>query len=153
MRTLAQSESPKPLLIKIAPDLEWSEIDDILELALQFGIRGIIATNTTLQRTNLQSRYQNETGGLSGQPLRQRSTEIIRYIHQHTDKKLVIVGVGGIFTGDDVWEKLSAGATLVQAYTGFIYKGPAFVRQAITQLEVRMRQAGISRYEDITGIN
>ncbi|MEP6986565.1 MAG: quinone-dependent dihydroorotate dehydrogenase [Chloroflexota bacterium] len=152
IRTLAHDQSPKPLLIKIAPDLEWSEIDDILELALQFGIAGIIATNTTLQRPNLRSPYQTETGGLSGQPLRQRSTEIIRYIHQHTEKKLVIIGVGGIFTGEDVWEKLSAGAALVQVYTGFIYKGPAFVKQALTELEARMRQSGITRYEDIIGI-
>ena len=149
MRILAQNNSPKPLLIKIAPDLEWSEIDDILELALQFGIAGIIATNTTLQRKDLHSPYQTETGGLSGQPLRQRSTEIIRYIHQLTEKKLVIIGVGGVFNGDDIWEKLSAGATLVQAYTGFIYKGPAFVKQVLTQLETRMRQTGISCYEDI----
>ncbi len=153
MRILARNDSPKPLLIKIAPDLDWSEIDDILDLALQFGLAGIIATNTTLQRPNLHSAYQSETGGLSGQPLRQRSTEIIRYIRQHTENKLIIIGVGGIFTGDDVWEKLSAGATLVQAYTGFIYKGPAFVKHALTQLETRMQQAGITRYEDITGIN
>ncbi len=152
MKSLAGNASPKPLLVKIAPDLEWSEIDDILDLALQFGISGIIATNTTLQRPNLKSAYQTEMGGLSGQPLRQRSTEIIRYIHGHTEKKLVVIGVGGIFTGDDVWEKLSAGATLVQSYTGFIYKGPVFVKQSITPLEARMRQAGISHYSDITGI-
>lgn len=152
MKSLAGNQPPKPLLVKIAPDLEWLEIDDILDLSLQFGIAGIIATNTTLQRTNLKSTYQTETGGLSGQPLRQRSTEIIRYIHKHTEQQLTIIGVGGIFTGDDVWEKLGAGATLVQAYTGFIYKGPAFVKQALTQLEARMRQSGITRYEDIIGI-
>ncbi len=152
MRTLAGNESQKPLLVKIAPDLEWSEIDDILDLALQFGIAGIIATNTTLQRPTLHSPYQTETGGLSGKPLGQRSTEIIHYIHQHTEKKLVIIGVGGIFTGDNVWEKLSAGATLVQAYTGFIYKGPTFVKQALRQLETKMREMGIQRYEDIIGI-
>ncbi|MBI1280395.1 MAG: quinone-dependent dihydroorotate dehydrogenase [Anaerolineaceae bacterium] len=152
MKSFAGNASLKPLLVKIAPDLEWSEIDDILELSLQFGIAGIIATNTTLQRPQLKSTHQTETGGLSGQPLRQRSTEIIRYIHEHTEKKLTIIGVGGIFTGDDVWEKLSAGATLVQAYTGFIYKGPAFVKQALAQLEARMKQSGISHYEDIIGI-
>ncbi len=152
MKSLAGNQLPKPLLVKIAPDLEWSEIDDILDLALKFGIAGIIATNTTLQRSNLHSHYQTETGGLSGKPLGERSTEIIRYIHQHTEKKLVIIGVGGIFTGDDIWEKLSAGATLVQAYTGFIYKGPAFVKQALSGLETRMRQAGIKHYEDIIGI-
>lgn len=152
MKSLAGNQFPKPLLVKIAPDLEWSEIDDILDLSMQFGIAGIIATNTTLQRPNLKGAYQSQTGGLSGQPLRQRSTEIIHYIHGYTEKKLVIIGVGGIFTGEDIWEKLSAGATLVQAYTGFIYKGPAFVKQALTQLEVRMRQAGITRYQDIIDI-
>jgi dihydroorotate dehydrogenase len=152
MHTLAGNSASKPLLVKIAPDLTWPEIDDILDLSLQLGIAGIIATNTTLERPNLVSRYQTETGGLSGQPLRQRSTEIIRYIHQHTEKKLVVIGVGGIFTGDDIWDKMAAGASLVQAYTGFIYKGPAFVKQAITQLEARMHQAGISRYEDLIGL-
>ncbi len=149
MRDLARGGSPKPLLIKIAPDLTWPEIDDILDLALEFVIAGIIATNTTLERPHLHSSYQNEAGGLSGQPLRQRSTEIIRHIHQHTDNKLLIIGVGGVFTGDDVWEKLEAGASLVQAYTGFIYKGPAFVKTALAQLESRMRDAGITQYQSI----
>lgn len=149
LRELSGDGHPKPMLIKIAPDLTWSEIDDVLDLALQFGITGIIATNTTLERPNLHSPYQTEVGGLSGQPLRQRSTEIIRHIHQHTGDKLVVIGVGGIFTGDDIWEKLEAGAALVQAYTGFIYKGPAFVKQAIAQLESRMRQAGMTQYGEI----
>ncbi|MCA0453748.1 MAG: quinone-dependent dihydroorotate dehydrogenase [Chloroflexi bacterium] len=149
MRELGPGQAPKPLFVKIAPDLSWAEINDLLDLALQFGIMGIIATNTTLERPNLSSPYQSETGGLSGQPLRQRSTEIIRHIRQHTEGKLVIIGAGGIFTGADILEKLEAGASLVQAYTGFIYKGPAFVRQAISQLENRMRQAGLSRYQEI----
>ncbi len=152
MHTLAGSTASKQLLVKIAPDLSWPEIDDILDLSLQLGIAGIIATNTTLERPSLKSSHQTETGGLSGQPLHQRSTEIIRYIHQHAGKKLVIIGVGGIFTGDDIWDKMTAGATLVQAYTGFIYKGPAFVKLAITQLEARMRQSGINRYEDLIGL-
>lgn len=152
MRHLGQGKPAKPLLVKIAPDLSWSEVDDILEVALQHQIAGIIATNTTLERSNLTSPSQAEIGGLSGQPLRQRSTEIIRYVYQKTGKQLPIMGVGGIFSGDDIWEKMNAGASLVQAYTGFIYRGPAFVKSAITQLEARMRQAGITRYEDIVSV-
>jgi dihydroorotate dehydrogenase len=141
---LTQGAQAKPLLIKIAPDMTWAQIDIVLELALHHQISGIIATNTTTARTSLQSQYAGEDGGLSGRPLRERSNEIIRYIYGQASGKLCIIGVGGIFSGDDIWDKLRSGATLVQAYTGLIYEGPAFVKKALARLRQRMREEGIS---------
>ncbi len=141
----------RPLLIKIAPDLSWDEIDTLLDLALAHGIAGVIATNTTIRRDGLHSAALAESGGLSGQPLRERSTEIIRHIYRVTGKRLLIIGVGGVFTGDDAWEKLRAGATLIQAYTGFIYEGPAFTRKVLRGLRGRMRAEGVARLAEIIG--
>jgi dihydroorotate dehydrogenase len=119
-----------PILIKIAPDLSWQELDDILDAILFHKFDGIIATNTTLSREGLQtpSPLKDETGGLSGQPVRTRSTEMIRYIHQHTEGRLPIIGVGGVNSAAAALEKLEAGATLVQVYTGLIYEGPGLVK-------------------------
>jgi dihydroorotate dehydrogenase len=144
-------QNPKPLLVKIAPDLPWETIDTVLELATTYQIGGIVATNTTTARDGLRSAHQHETGGLSGKPLRQRSTAIIRHIYRQTNGTLTIIGVGGIFTGDDVWEKMTAGATLVQAYTGFVYEGPMFVKNAMTRLRQKMRQASIGSLREIVG--
>ncbi|HRE46845.1 MAG TPA: quinone-dependent dihydroorotate dehydrogenase [Aggregatilineales bacterium] len=118
----------KPLLVKIAPDLALPELDTVIDLAIQHGVAGIVATNTTLSREGLVSPLAGETGGVSGRPLRAQSTAIIRHIHRTAGGRLTIIGVGGIFTADDVREKLDAGATLVQAYTGFIYRGLGFVK-------------------------
>ncbi len=150
LTTLAGHLPPKPLLVKIAPDLDLAAVDTILDLALHHHIDGLIATNTTI-RAEVLSRPFPETGGISGQPLRARSTELIRHISRSVGQKLVIIGVGGIFNGDDIWEKLLAGATLVQAYTGLVYEGPAFVRKAIKGLRQRMAREGIQRLADIIG--
>ncbi len=139
------------LLVKIAPDLTFDEIDTLLDLAVAHGISGIIATNTTTARAGLLSPHRDESGGLSGVPLRARSTEIIRHIYRQTSGRLPIIGVGGIFTGDDAWEKLAAGATLLQAYTGFIDRGPAFVRQVTARLREKMREAGVNSLSEIVG--
>lgn len=147
----AGDQPPKPLLVKIAPDLEVREIDTLIDLSLQHHVGGIVATNTTLSREGLRSPHRSEAGGLSGRPLRQRSTEVIRYVYRRTEGRLPIIGVGGIFDGDDIWEKMAAGATLVQAYTGFIYRGPAFVKNAITQLQKRMADEGVSHIGEIVG--
>jgi dihydroorotate dehydrogenase len=120
----------KPLLVKIAPDLHLRDIDHILELAIGLKLHGIVATNTTIDQSSL-SPARRETGGLSGAPLRQRSTEIIRHIHQRTMGRLPIIGAGGVITREDYLEKLEAGASLVQIYTGFIYQGPSLVRQLL----------------------
>ncbi len=123
----------KPILLKISPDLNFSQIDEILEIVSATKIDGIVATNTTTGRYNLsedtEKIKQIGNGGLSGQPLRERSTEIIRYISQKTNGKLPIIGVGGIMCAYDAIEKLKAGASLVQLYTGFIYEGPFLVKQ------------------------
>lgn len=126
--------SVRPLLLKVAPDLTWPELDDILAAALENGIDGIIATNTTLSRTGLSHAAAAEQGGLSGRPLSARSTEVVAYIHRQTAGRLPIIGVGGIFTAADVQAKLDAGAVLVQTYTGMIYEGPGMAGQVLRSL-------------------
>ncbi len=116
-----------PLLIKIAPDLSEGEIDDVIAAAESYGLDGIIATNTTVSRDGVPQYAKELSGGLSGAPLRARSTEVIRYLAAHT--RLPIVGVGGITCAADALEKIIAGATLIQVYTGLIYSGPGLVRQ------------------------
>lgn len=125
--------TPKPILLKIAPDLTNTQLDDILELVQTTGITGIVATNTTLDRQTLQTPPATlETigaGGLSGLPLRKRSSEVIRYLRQHGSQNMVIIGVGGIFSAEDAQEKLAAGADLIQIYTGLVYEGPSLIRR------------------------
>lgn len=126
----------KPILLKIAPDLTNSQLDEIVEIVQTTGLAGIIATNTTISRDGLFSpdALTRETGGLSGKPVREKSTEVIRYIRYKAGKEMVIIGVGGIFTAEDAWEKIKAGANLVQVYTGFIYEGPGMVKRIIRKL-------------------
>ncbi|MBN9295063.1 MAG: quinone-dependent dihydroorotate dehydrogenase [Flavobacteriia bacterium] len=123
----------KPILLKIAPDLTNSQLDDIVEIVLESEIDGIIATNTTISRDNLKTSKQEidaiGAGGLSGKPLAQRSTEVIRYISEKSNKAFPIIGVGGISSPQDAIDKLKAGASLVQIYTGFIYEGPGLVKR------------------------
>lgn len=131
LQTLNQQRAhPKPLLLKIAPDLTDSQLDDVVEIARAVNLSGIIATNTTLSRQGITDEIlAKEAGGLSGAPLRNRSTEVIRYIHEKTRGELPIIGVGGINSAGDALEKLKAGASLVQVYTGLIYKGPALIKE------------------------
>ena len=119
----------RPILLKIAPDLTNEQLNDIVEIVQQTGIAGVIATNTTISRDGLASAQQvvNETGGLSGKPLTHRSTEVIRYLSQKSNQSFPIIGVGGIHSANDAQEKLEAGASLVQLYTGFIYEGPGLI--------------------------
>jgi len=119
----------KPILLKIAPDLTDSQLLDIIDIIKTTGIAGVIATNTTISRDGLQSEDKNEMGGLSGKPLTKRSTEVIRFLSEKSNKAFPIIGVGGIHTADDAIEKLEAGASLVQLYTGFIYEGPALIKE------------------------
>lgn len=121
-------DNPKPILLKIAPDLTQGQLDDIIEIITETKIAGLIATNTTLSREGLNHPNKLETGGLSGKPLTQRSTEVIRYLHQKSKAAFPIIGVGGIHSPQDALDKLAAGATLVQLYTGFIYEGPGLIR-------------------------
>ncbi len=125
-------KSQKPILLKIAPDLTTEQIDDVIELALEIKLDGLVASNTTINRNQLQtSNHQLQTigaGGLSGLPVKARSTEIVKYIHQKTNGQIPVIASGGIFTGADAKEKIDAGASLVQVWTGFIYEGPSIVK-------------------------
>jgi len=127
---------PRPLLLKIAPDLTSTQLDDVIALALDIRLDGLVATNTTISREGLLSPAARVeaigAGGLSGAPLRERSTEVVRYIHRQTGGKIPIIASGGIFSAADAHEKLTAGAVLVQVWTGFIYEGP-FIVQRITK--------------------
>ena len=139
---------PKPILVKVAPDLSFEALDEILELAGPRQLAGIVATNTTITRPQTGDpavqRIYAETGGLSGRPLRARSTEIIRHLYRQTRGRLPIIGVGGIFSAADAWEKIAAGASLVQLYTGLVYEGPWLVRDIVRGLNARLLQSGMT---------
>lgn len=127
-------------MLKIAPDLSTEQIDDIIELSGTVKLSGLVATNTTISRDNLLTPATGVAaigaGGLSGAPLRARTTEIVRYIHEQTGGALPIIGLGGIFTGKDAIEKMEAGAALVPVWTGFIYEGPGIVRKICGKLKL-----------------
>lgn len=142
----AKMPAKKPILLKIAPDLNSNELDDVIEVVQTCKLDGIVATNTTLDRSNLKASLKQTdsigAGGVSGKPLTKKSTEIIRYIHQKTNGEIPIIGVGGIHSAQDAIDKLNAGASLVQLYTGFIYEGPALIKK-INQ-EIVKQQSGKS---------
>lgn len=124
----AKKSNPKPILLKIAPDLTDEQLLDIIDIVKVTKIDGVIATNTTISREGLQSDNKTEVGGLSGKPLTQRSTDVIRFLSEKSQKAFPIIGVGGIHTAQDALDKLEAGADLVQLYTGFIYEGPKLIK-------------------------
>jgi dihydroorotate dehydrogenase len=133
-----QHAQPKPLLLKIAPDLTREQVDDVIVLAMDIQLDGLVAANTTISREGLQTSQQQlaaiGAGGLSGKPLTKTATELMSYIHQQTGGKIALMASGGIFTGADAAEKLDAGADLVQVWTGFIYEGPAIVKSICAAL-------------------
>lgn len=128
-----QKSAPKPILLKIAPDLSRDELNDVVEIVQATKIAGIIATNTTIDRKKLQTKQslidKIGNGGLSGKPVLDKSNEIIRYISQKTNGSIPIIGVGGIMCAEDAIKKLEAGASLVQVYTGFVYEGPSLIKK------------------------
>jgi dihydroorotate dehydrogenase len=144
-----------PLLVKIAPDLADGDVDAIADLALELGLDGIIATNTTIARAGLVSDpalvEAAGAGGLSGAPLRARSLEVLGRLYTRTGDRLVLIAAGGIETADDAWDRITAGATLIQAYTGFIYGGPAWPRQLQDGLAQRVRDAGLTSIAEARG--
>lgn len=151
--TLQQAnQCQKPILVKIAPDLAWEDIAAVVELSQTYQLAGIIATNTTIDRSKLTTQIvaatgkqvTEEAGGISGAPVRQKSTEVIRFIHQQTGGKLPIIGVGGIFTAEDAWEKITAGASLIQVYTGWTYNGPWMVDRILVGLLAKLESQGLS---------
>ena len=129
----------KPILLKIAPDLTDEQLMDIIDIVEQTHIAGVIATNTTITREGLTSEKKAETGGLSGRPLTQRSTEVIRFLAEKSQHRFPIIGVGGIHTPEDALEKLRAGASLVQIFTGFIYEGPSLIKRINKAIIKRMK--------------
>jgi len=140
-----QKNQPKPILLKIAPDLSDAQLDNIIEICLTVPVSGIIATNTTISRENLNTASNTiksiGAGGLSGEAITQRATEVIRYIHSKTEGKLPIIGVGGISSARDALEKLEAGASLIQIYSGYVYEGPRLVRDIIQAILSRTTAA------------
>ena len=143
----------KPMLVKIAPDLTETEIEAIAEIALRLEIAGIIATNTTISRGGLISADKEKfrEGGLSGKPLEARSNNVIAAIYRYSKGKLPIIGVGGVFTADDAFAKIAAGASLVQAYTGFVYRGPSFARKVNSGLAAILKQRGFTTLDEAVG--
>ena len=130
-KNLAGVSAEKPILLKIAPDLTNHQLDDIIEIVENVKLEGVIATNTTIDRINLKSDQSlvSETGGLSGAPLRNRSTEVIKYLKEHQKSPFTIIGVGGIHSAEAAIEKIEAGADLIQLYTGFVYEGPKLISE------------------------
>ena len=150
----------KPILIKIAPDLDWQDIKDILNLATNYNLAGVIATNTTIRRDGLNTNILKETGksikdeagGISGLPVKQRATEVIRFIYQETNGNLPIVGVGGIFNADDAWSKIVAGASILQVYTGWVYEGPWMVERVLSGLLAKLEDKGLNSISEAVGL-
>ena len=149
----------KPLLVKISPDLATEDIHDIVQLAQDCNLSGIIATNTTINKKSLKTKtlditgkpVQNEAGGISGAPVTQRSTEVIRQIYQQTQGSLPIIGVGGIFTAEDAWAKITAGASLLQTYTGWVYEGPTMVKEILQGLSQKLEAQGLDNIRQAIG--
>jgi dihydroorotate dehydrogenase len=143
------------ILVKVAPDLSFEALDEVLEVAVARGVSGIVATNTTITRPPTGDpallKIYSEAGGLSGRPLRVRSNQIIRHIFKQTSGRLPIIGVGGIFSAYDAWEKITAGATLVQIYTGLVYEGPGLIRKIVEGLTERMKNAGVHDFKELIG--
>lgn len=152
---LAHAGTRKPLLLKIAPDLSVEELESIIDVATRLEVAGIIATNTTLSREGLQTSANRVAafgeGGLSGAPLQNRSNEVISFIHKATRGSLPIIGVGGVFNAEDAWKKISAGASLIQLYTGFIYEGPGVARRINEGLGHILQREGYSSFDEAVG--
>jgi len=145
--------APRPLLVKIAPDLEPAQVDDVVDLALEHRLDGLVLANTTISRDGLVSprRLLDEAGGVSGRPLRERSTALLRRAYARSGGRLVLIGVGGVFDAEDAWQKLLAGASLVQIYTALVYEGPAVVRRINLGLVERLRREGVRFVGDVVG--
>ncbi len=145
--------SMNPILVKIAPDLSDEQIVAIAKVSLETGIDGIVATNTTTSRNNLKSppKFTEEVGGLSGRPLRDRSTEVIRILYRQLGRKIPIIGVGGIDDGESAWEKLAAGASLLQIYSGLIFEGPGLAGAINRSIIQRMKLEGMTSLNEVIG--
>jgi dihydroorotate dehydrogenase len=148
-----QEETGTPVLVKIAPDLSDSDIDEIADLAVELGLAGIVATNTTVSRDGLSTPGVDElgAGGISGPPVAKRSLEVLRRLYQRVGDRLVLISVGGIETPDDAWERITAGASLLQGYTGFIYAGGLYAKQIHDGVAARLHAGGFASLTDAVG--
>lgn len=146
-----RGEPVKPVLVKIAPDMTDAQLELTVHTIQESGVSGIIATNTTLSRTGLTHSHAGEAGGLSGKPLRERSTDVIRAIYQQTGGTLPIIGSGGIFTAEDAYDKIRAGASLVEIYTALIYKGPGVLREMTAGLKQLLQRDGYRNLTEAVG--
>lgn len=155
LRSKYQGETPRPLLVKLSPDLSDEQLETIVDVVRRVGIDGIIATNTTTTRSNLQTAAENVAaigeGGLSGQPLKRISTQMIARLYQLTKGEIPLIGVGGIFTAEDAWEKIQAGASLIQVYTGMIYWGPSIAHDINEGLAAILKREGFQHFDDAIG--
>lgn len=158
VEAVQRAATGKPLLVKISPDLSDEEVDAVTDMALELGLAGIVATNTTLRRESLLTPAAEvarlawpEGGGVSGAPLKPRSLEVLRRLRARGGSRLVLISVGGVSSADDVWERVLAGATLVQAYTGFIYGGPGWPRAVNLQLARRTWDSGSRSIQELIG--
>jgi dihydroorotate dehydrogenase len=147
------AETPTPVLVKIAPDLADTDIDDIADLAVELGLAGIVATNTTVSRDGLRTPGVERLGdgGISGPPVAQRAREVLRRLYDRVGDRLTLISVGGIETVDDAWDRITAGASLLQGYTGFIYGGGLWAKHIHDGLAVRLRDGGFSSLSDAVG--
>lgn len=152
-RELATMDLDVPVLVKVGPDLSLEEINAIADLALSRGLAGIVATNTTVDRADLESRFlkHDQPAGLSGEPLKARALEVLQQLRARVGDQLVLIAVGGISTPEDAWQRILAGATLVQAHTGFVYGGPAWPRKMNRNLARLVRDAGGTSVHDMVG--
>jgi len=141
-----------PLLVKLSPDLDDHWLQNCTGVIKEFPIQGVIATNTTLKRQQLKSNQKIEQGGLSGKPLKERSTEVVRVLFQELGNEVTIIGAGGVFSGADAYEKIRAGAAAVQIYTALIYEGPGLVKRVKQELAKLLERDGINRVTDVIGI-
>lgn len=150
MRANAEDGRPRPLLVKIAPDLADEGLAGVVDVAREAGVAGLVATNTTLDHSSVAA-HGDQAGGLSGAPLRQRSTEVIRILHALAGRDLPIIGVGGVASAEDAYEKIRAGASLVQLYTGLIYEGPTLPRTIVAELPRLLERDGYTHLRQAVG--
>ena len=153
-QALLHESKQKPILVKVAPDMTLQQLEQIVTVAMDTGCSGIVAINTTVLRTDefeLDEKLA-EAGGMSGKPLNEKSTEFISYIYRFTEGKLPIVGVGGIMNAEDAWEKIIAGASLIQAYSGFVFEGPSMTKQIVNGLHKKLKQHNLTNIHDAVGL-
>ncbi len=143
-------DASRPIFVKVSPDLELSALDDVVQVAVEKKLTGLIATNTTISREGL-SNDPGEAGGLSGAPLRERANEVLRHLYKNCPKEMILIGVGGIMSGADLYEKIALGAHMCQVYTGWIYGGPSFAPAALQELAGLMEEQGVAKLTDLRG--